>query len=375
MQSLSGAVGEGAPNARHDSALVQALLVLSRRPAKLDPSRAKYLAVIDGDCGDKTKRALRQFQYDQVFVGAGGTTSSHVSGATAGRVVPGDLTWKKLVAAVPAELGDLRVLRGSKTVYVAATPADRTASANRIAGLTFETAFRTRITALVARIFDSFGIVCSVCRDGDRRTFQTQYELLTSGRKVTKAGPGESNHNFGQAVDLGFPGLRWLRADGTVVENEDAWLHQLDPKQVGKGEALIFWNVLRTTGEQMGLHRGPVDDHPHLQAWSDAGIDMATRLAAHLTAVGKMRWTGRNQKYQCDLGFAGTLVEVGSAAQIWSRQSPITAAAIAQLRPKPAGPRPQPLPEVKAEDVTAMRASLRADLEAADSNWQSWRPR
>ena len=55
-------------------------------------------------------------------------------------------------------------------------------------------------------------------------------------------------------------------------------------------EALIFWNLLRTTGIEIGLNRGPEGDRPHLQAWSDAGIDMADRLAAHMTRVGRMRW-------------------------------------------------------------------------------------
>ena len=258
MQPLRGTVGEGGVNARQDSALVQAMLVLTRRPSDLDPNRPRYLAVIDGDCGDRTKRAIRQFQNDQVFVGPHRNTSAPVPGATAGRVVAGDPTWRQLLAAVPPEFGDLRVLEGSKTVYVAAMAADQAESINGISALTFQPTFRNQLVVLVGRIFNAYGIVCSVCRDGDRRTFQTQYDLLTSGRNVTHAGPGESNHNFGQAVDLGFRGLRWLRADGTVVEDEDWWLHQMDPRQLATGESLFFWNMLRNAGTAAGLHRGPV---------------------------------------------------------------------------------------------------------------------
>ncbi len=64
MQNLTGTVGEGGANARHDVALVKALLVLARRPANLDPMKPAYLGAIDGDCGDTTKAAIRRFQED-----------------------------------------------------------------------------------------------------------------------------------------------------------------------------------------------------------------------------------------------------------------------------------------------------------------------
>lgn len=373
MQALSGTVGEDGVNARHDTALIQAQLVLAQRPADLDRQRAHYLDTIDGDCGPRTKRALVQFQNDHVFVGANGHSSAAIAGATAGRVSPGDATWAKLVAATPLEMRDLRVLVGSKTVYIAAAEADRAGSVNDIAGLTFQTDFRNRLVTLIQRLHSTYGIVCWVCPDGDRRTFQTQYGLLVSGRNVTRAGPGESNHNFGQAADLGFEGLRWLRADGTVVDNEDAWLHQLDPRQRATGESLFFWNVLRAIGIAVGLHRGPLADRPHLQAWDDAGIDMAARLAAHLSSVGQMRWTGRSQRYQCDLGFGGRFFDVGSAAQIWSGQGTVTESTLTQARAQVAGS-PAQTPATAA-DVAAMRAALRVDFDAAESRWREWRPR
>lgn len=390
MQHLTGTVGEGGANARHDTALVQAMLALATRPPALDPSKSRYLDKIDGDCGNHTKAAIRRFQYDRVFVDPSGRTSQAVTGATAGSVRDGDVTWTRLVAVLPPTLKDLRVLRGSKTVYAAADPAALNGSISRANQMTFEATFRLNVITVMRRMFDTFGIAIDVCTDGDRRTFQTQYELLTSGRNVTHAGPGESNHNFGQAVDFGFRGLRWLRDDGTPVENEDAWLHQLDPRQSATGEALMFWQALRTTGIQVGLFRGPESDRPHLQAWSDAGIDMASRLAAHLTSAGTMRWQGRAQRYQCDLGFGGRFFEVGSAAQIWSRQSPVTIDMLTQARAQTSGPmaagagaagRTGPATSVAAPvrptavDVAAMRDALRADFDASDANWRTWTPR
>ena len=102
-------------------------------------------------------------------------------------------------------------------------------------------------------------------------------------------------------------------------------------------------------------------DRPHLQAWNDAGIDMAERLAAHLTGVGRMRWTGRNQRYQSDLGFGGRLFEVGTAAQIWNRQATVNEATLTQARAQagsatPGSPAPVlPLDVVRNAGISAGR--------------------
>jgi peptidoglycan hydrolase-like protein with peptidoglycan-binding domain len=407
MQSLTGSVGENARNARHDAALVQAILTLVKRPATLDPKAGPYLSNIDGDCGNNTQRAIRQFQYDRVFVDAAATRSQPVPGATAGLIAPDDVTWKALVACVPPAFADLRVLQTSKTVYVGATPAQQAANTARVGQLTFAPTFRRPLVSLLEQIYRRYGISVGVCRQGDRRDFQTQYELLNSvdanGRRVTRSGPGESNHNFGQGVDIGFGGLRWLRADGIVIENETSWLHRLDPGQAAAGEALIFWNMLRSEGVAMGLFRGPESDRPHLQAWSDAGIDMADRLADLLTRKGKMRWKGRAQRYRCDLGFRGDYFDVGTAAAIWNHDAPVTVAmlTLAQssrvpgLGQTPAAaaisrgatgqmPITRPVtgqiatvrtPVVTQADVRAMQTALRNDFEAADANWADWLPR
>lgn len=109
---------------------------------------------------------------------------------------------------------------------------------------------------------------------------------------------------------MGFEGLRWLRSNGTVVENETCWLHRLDPAQNGSNaEANRFWGALRTVGTSavVGAFRGPVGDRPHLQNWDDAGVVMAVRLADLLTRSGTMRWQGRRGAYSCDFGLGGPL--------------------------------------------------------------------
>lgn len=387
MQNLTGAVGENAANVGHDVALIQAILVKIQQPAQAGRAPGPYLASYDGVSGAGTVNAIRQFQGDHVFVNADRTQSVPVANATAGQVRPGDATWVKLLEQVPAAFSDLRVLETGKTVYVAATRDQVTAKISAASALTFAPAFRTRVTTLMNRMFELHGIALGVCRQGDRRTFQTQYELLTSGRGVTNAGPGESNHNFGMAVDIGFDGLRWLRANGEVVTNETSWLHRLDPNQRATGEALIFWEAMRTigTGGTVGAFRGPVADRPHLQNWSDAGVGMADRLANLLTISGTMRWRGTRGSYSTDFGLGGDYHAVGSAAQIWAGNAQVNADMIARARAaqaqraaalRPGGAQPPARAALPgAVDIAAMRAELRRQFELADANWAAWTPR
>ena len=385
MQPITAAVGTGQSNAGTDAALVQAMLVLTQRAARPGVAAGPYLASYDGAWGPASTAALRAFQADKVFVGIDGKPVASVATATADVVKPGDASWLKLVANLPAAFADLRALPGGKVVYVAASAAQLQAKIAAATATTFTLAFRTKVLACINRMHALHGIAPGVCRDGGRRDFQTQYVLKTSGRNVTNAGPGESNHNFGMAVDLGFESLRWLRADGTVVTNEDAWLHQLDPKQRVTGEALLFWNALRAVGisNAVGMFVGPVGDHPHLQNWSDVGVVMAVRLADLLTRSGSMRWTGARGAYSCDLGLGGAPVAVGRAEQVWNNAATLTLPVLAQARaaaaantpraPGTSAPAPAPTPATLA-DVVAMQRALREQFERADANWQAWTP-
>jgi len=296
----------------------------------------------------------------------------------------------------------MRVLAGGKTVYVAATAGQLQAKITAANALTFTLAFRTKVIACINRMHALHGIAIGVCDKGDRRSFQTQYALLTGGEHVTDAGPGESNHNFGMAVDLGFEGLRWLQSNGTVTENETSWLHRLDPKQKAPvPEALKFWDALRTVGTsaEVGAFRGPYNDRPHLQNWDDAGVIMAARLADLLARSGTMRWRGTPGAYSSDLGMGGDLYALGTAAQIWNSQARVTidmltraraaqAARVGQQRPvmppsvsnRPMQPGNPPqsaprLPPVTQTDVVTMQRELRRQFELADANWQNWTPR
>ncbi len=383
MQAILDSVGLNGTNDKSDSALVQAILVKTTRAAAAGRSAAPYLSGIDGDVGPNTRNAIQNFQNDHVFANETTQQSAPNPNATAGLVRPGDATWAKMLEKVDPAFSDMRVLIGGKTVYVAATEDEKQAKLTAANALTFTQAFRVRVNNCINQMHVLHGIAIGVCPQGDRRTFQAQYDLLTSGRGVTNAGPGESNHNFGMAVDLGFAGLRWLRSNGNVVENEDPWLHKLDPQQNLTAEALKFWETLRTVGTSaaVGAFRGPAADRPHLQNWNDANVSMTRRLAVHLTNSGTMRWErvgGRPTRYSCDLGFGGAQHDVGTSANVWNNEATVTADMIregraAQLAANPPAGAQQPqLGPVTQADVTAMRAELRRQFELADTNWENW---
>ena len=375
MQAITASVGDGGTNHPSDTALVQAMLVKTVRPAAPGRPAAPYLASYDGACGGITKAAIRAFQGDRVFVSAAGNASVPNPKATPGLVLPGDATWAQLLAQVPPEFVNLRVLPGGRVVYVEATAQELQTKLMSLAPLTFAPFFGVKVRNCVNRMYQLHGIVVGVCPQGDRRTFQAQYALLTGGGNVTRAGPGESNHNFGMAADLGFGGLRWLHANGVVDVNETPWMHHLTAQSAA--QALMFWEAMRAVGTSgvVGAFRGPIDDRPHLQNWNDANVSMKARLAVHLQASGSMRWSFSGSTYRCDLGLGGAQFDVGTAAQIWNLNATLIPASLSQARTAAAAAQKKPAPAAAtAADVLAMRQALRQQFDLADSTWRVWTP-
>jgi hypothetical protein len=361
MQALTNAVGDGSVNVVHDAALVQAILFACRRPALLDPARSRYLAAIDGSFGNGSKTALRLFQNENVFVNAQGNQSVPNPNATAGLVRAGDATWQAMLRLVDPAFANLRVLPNSKVPYIEAPAATLNANIGLAQQESFQATFTPKVAQLLRSMHSDNGIALSVCRQGGRRTFQEQYALLTGGNNVTNAGPGESNHNYGQAADIGFKGLRWIRPNGTIEENETCWLHKLEAQPAGATKALVFWEKMRAVGTAppVSLHRGPQGDRPHLQAWSDAAVSMRRSLAAHLTAVSGMRWQSGQGGYATDFGLGGTtFYAVGTAAQVWSKTGAITPAALTAT----------------GQTIAVLRDRLRGAFDTAETSWATWQP-
>lgn len=369
MKAISNTVGETGANTRHDSALIQAALFACRRPAQFDIGRSRYLATIDGNFGPRSRAALRLFQTENVFVDHQRRVSTTVANATAGQVRAGDATWQALERLIDPAFSGLSYVTGSRIPFIGGTQMQFDASRLQANQEVFTPAFRAKLIRLLEAFHRDHRIVLAICPQGARRTFQQQYDLLVGPGQVTNAGPGESNHNFGQAADIGFPRLRWLTTTGTITENETHWLHRMTASAGGSGEALIFWNAMRATGEsgEVGLFRGPVADRPHLQAWSDTNVSMRRSLAGHLSAVGAMRWGTVQGGYSCNLGSGTVMHGVGTAAQIWSKTGPVTPPMV-QAAGLPVAPAQM------AASIGTLRDRLRADFDASDASWTTWQP-
>lgn len=387
MQLINAAVGENATNATSDVALVQAILLKTIRAAAPNRPAGPYLRTYDGLPGAATTAAIKAFQADHLMVVAASRQSVLAANATLGQVKPRDATWAKLLAKVPADFTNLRVLSGGKIVYVQATAAELQSKIIAANALTFTDTFRKKVIACIAKMHADYGIAVGVCPKGDRRTFQAQFQIRRDTPENTNAGPGESNHNYGMAMDIGFEGLRWLQSNGTVQAHEDPWLKYLHATK--SAEEARFWTVLRTVGTSaaVGAFCGPLSDSPHLQNWNDSTVSMTLRLAAHLQACGTMKWSRSTvapgaTTYKCDLGFGRAQYDVGTAMKIWDLNATLTAATLTQARDAAAAaavvqaprgtPAPRPQPPATAADVTAMRMALRAQFDLADSKWQKW---
>ena len=399
MQLISDSVGTGGANAVADIALVQAILLKTTRAAAAARPAGPYLASYDGVAGAGTSAAINAFQADHLMVTNAAKQSVLAANTTAGLVKPGDATWAKMLTEVQTDFANLRVLTGGKVVYVEATAAELQTKIAAATGLTFTVTFRVKVLACINKMHADYGIAVGVCPKGDRRTFQSQFQIRRDTPANTKAGPGESNHNYGMATDIGFDGLRWLKANGTVQANEDPWLKFLHASN--SVEEMRFWTALRTVGEStaVGAFRGPESDRPHLQNWDDNTVSMTARLPVHLQASGSMKWSrgvvaSGATTYKCDLGLGGAQFDVGTAMQIWDLNATVTAAVITQARaavaaaaagargPRvapPARPQPGAVPQpvrppaaVTAADVTLMRQALRAEFDLADTNWRNW---
>jgi hypothetical protein len=352
MPDIKDSVGDGGLNRVHDVALVQVMLHLIK-----DARNVAYFAGnYDGVYANATKDAITQFQNDYKLI-------SNPPREKLGQMVARGPTVQKLHAMLPAAYKDIRVLQNHKTVYLPGTLADTNISENKIrADQEFEPMFRAKVATLVREMYNTHKIVLWLTPTGRRRTFAQQ-----AVERQTKAGPGESNHNFGRAVDIGFKGFSWIQG-GHATKRDADWLNTLE--SVKRAEAAAFWDARDVLATKLGLFR-LLFERVHLQAFNDSTVSSSRSLVKLLNAVGRMRWKTR---YQCDLGSAGKhWVKVGTAKQIWAQNSAVTKADLAKVRTIMTGKLVKDV-DIKAADITAMKAALKADFEVADKNWIKWQP-
>jgi hypothetical protein len=352
MPKLTGSVGEAATNKTHDVALVQAMLRVVKNAKGTSYLTSNY----DGVYGKHTKGAIIAFQNDNSKTIAAGTKGKEKLGV----VDAGKATISTLSAALPASHANMRIIPNTKTVYLEDTKANCTTSAHSIrADTQFENTFKTRLANLVDAMFKTHKIVLWVTPTGRRRTFAQQ-----AAEVHTNAGPGESNHNFGRASDIGFKNLKWIRADGTI-KTDSWWLNALEHANAAKANA--FWDARDALAAKQPLFRLHME-RVHLQLIDQATFSNINSLVKLLNTVGAMKWARR---YKSDLGMGGALYDVGSAKTIWAGNASVSKTEYAAALSAKTGK------AVKAASITQkqiddMRKALKADFEAADTNWKKW---
>jgi hypothetical protein len=421
MADLTDSVGEHATNRKADVALVQAMLAIVK-----SPKGHTYLSVFyDGQYGGKTKAAIEAFQDDYgttvkaSAAGAGGTraadddcvirpgtmsrpainlgtgsrpainlgtgsrpainlgtglrpaiTALQLNADTAGVVKPGGATIVKLNELLPRDDKDIMIAADTRVVYWPDLSTQMAGTAKAIEDdKSLHAEFRVNVAKLVRRMFEKHKILLTIAPAGGRRTFQKQYEIATTpdedGNYATGAGPGESNHNWGQAVDIGFNKFEWVNTSDNSV-TDDWWLNKLT--KLHPGRYMEMWkirNAIAFDELDMFPSKKP-GDHIHIQRYSDDNVSMVKSLAALLEKKGKLSWRW-NQSYECDLGYGGAWHKVGTATEIWDKSGPVDKHWIAIGKGVAVA-------EVKDSDVQAMRDALRADFEAAEAARDDWEP-
>ncbi len=420
---ITNRVGTGSSaNLAHDVALIQAMLKVIKNKAGHPYFSLRY----DGLCSGPTIAAIKAFQtanqtaanpveapprqgvmgipalrwpapaFGPVRLGASSMTLALAGVALAparpalsvrapslalldelGSIRPLGPTMSKLNELLPESHKGIRTAPGTHLVYWAGAKADAVRSAAAVRNHSeLKQELIDRLGNLVDQMYDKYEIVMDVLPNSPPlRTFAKQYEAKSNHH--SDAGPGESNHNFGGAMDIAYYRQQWMHPHGQTMTEEGIDLGTLSKvNDRWKLEMFKLRNAIAC--DQLGLFPTiKKDDHEHLQIFDDHRVNMGRSLAKLLRNTGaRMRWKvieyphppgqpHRSNDYTCDLGFGGTLHNVGDAMRIWEGHGLVQKAWIA------AG-KHVPVTAVSDADVTAVRNALMAAFEAAEAAKDQW---
>ncbi len=404
MPKLGASVGQPSGlNKKHDVALVQAMLQVIKNPKNQPYATFKY----DGEFGlnGATFKAIKAFQEDH-------KTNLGPPPEPLGKIELNGKTFSKMVELLPASHKGLRGLEGYPIVYLEGTQAELNAAVARVTGDgKFTAEFKGKVVALFNKFYQKYGIVLSVnpdFADGGFRDFATQRKLmdrvLSNGDMASDAGPGESNHNWGNGADIGFTQFYLLNGNGTIarvpgvaVSGDGAWLSELE--KISPAAVAELWTARNNMTDLYQSKK--IGDKPHLQTFSDTKVSMGKSLAEHMSIEGCMWWKYEAYSYWCNYGLADkeTKFKVGSAKRIWDSSVNVDEASLATaLNQAEARRKLGPLPEyeeairkaiveltpsppavwkktdIKKAHCDMMRIFFRVDFELAEASAATWKP-
>ena len=111
----------------------------------------------------------------------------------------------------------------------------------------------------------------------------------------------------------------------------------------------------------------------HLQLYDQSTFSNHRSLATLLTLVGKTKWA---VGYKSDFGLGGAQYSVGTAKQIWAGNASVSKAELAAAMNASAAAKKAKktyaVADIKTQQVIDMQKTLKADFQAADTNWIKW---
>ncbi|MBI3560852.1 MAG: hypothetical protein HY080_03960 [Gammaproteobacteria bacterium] len=406
MVDMTNTVGDLGSNTSEDVALVQLML----RVVKNAKGQPYFSEDYNGTYSQALKTAILAFQQDQKLVAAKTSAAAGLA-EKPGLIGPDSKTLTALVSQLPAELKNIRIAPGTKTIYLEGnqSQAERSAALIR-SNSNLNADFREKVAQLVNTMYKNHKIALNVVpQTGWRRDFAAQAEVS----KKTNAGPGESPHQFGRAVDIGFKDFKWVAGDGAI--NTDSF--GLDTRGMPEARRMELWAARNAIAyKQLGLFKtNKPFDYIHVQGFADEKVGWGKSLAKLLETVSpaKAKWShaGRvadKNVYKIDPGL-GTALSVGTSTQMWNGAAPINKAELVKalnakltadpnfsvekffgVTPPPAvspadkktdtkttpAQKAAPLKEadVKEDYIKFLQKLIKTEMQTADQNWDAWVP-
>jgi hypothetical protein len=148
------------------------------------------------------------------------------------------------------------------------------------------------------------------------RTFQMQSELKAES---TKAGPGESFHNYGLAVDLGM--LEWVDEDEKSYS--DFWLGKMDGISKYKGFSSKIWNKRNeVAGSDVYTLSFEIIHLQGIPAETSGRGALVKAMNKAAEGSGDNLWKYRKASsgsYECTLGSEKDWKNIGNSKQMWGK--------------------------------------------------------
>jgi hypothetical protein len=412
MPELSDTVGDGGKNNKHDVAIVEVMLRLIKNAKGSSYFPGEY----DGQFTAKTKQAIRDYQTEKglaavatpaqgkaagVTGGPGGIGTAAAGTEKLGLITAGGQTFTQLVKDLPANYANIRCFPQTNVVYLEHDANDLAVALASTGKSAVETSFRAQVVSLTNNFYTKHKLALSIARHGGLRDFKTQDILYKRGRSgvkgeliVTNAGPGESNHHWGRAVDISPNKVKWLRGNTSLV-TDDWWFNDLAKES--KAKFYNFFDALIAARDAIAVPSGMFRlkkknkagkmvefDPMHLQSFDDSKSSAGRSLVALLNAVGVgvCEWKYTGGSYSSDYGIGGTtLFHVGTAVDVYREQAVVTKNKIAQAyneaaKAKSAGKPFKKLTaaDIKGSEIAEIRKRMKADWVKAEAAWPRWNP-